>query len=189
MSTFQVQLNNASQGRLDVDINNVQKTTSIQRSVFIQGPNLVHREIKDGDTFIDCNYYKRYCYPQVSLENAILTCTHDDGSPWVDGSDNENVVAFSYNLSTAGGSAYVDNQADIITDYGTFATFCEITNTHASDSVSIRLNGTAAFTLLANSTRIFNTGDLPITIVEVANDTEDTVVVEVVGGVKSISNS
>src|SRR4051812_36978284 len=99
MSVFKVQLNNTQQGRLDVNMTTgVQNATSIQRTVYIMGPGKTNRPLKDGDTFTDCNYYKRYCYPQVSLDKAILTLVTDDGSIYSDVSQ-ENTFLKTYSLS------------------------------------------------------------------------------------------
>lgn len=61
MSVFQVQLNNAQQGLLDIDpATGAQENPSIQRTMFVEGPNRTLRELVDGATFTDCNYWKRF---------------------------------------------------------------------------------------------------------------------------------
>lgn len=196
MSVFRVALNNTAQGLMDNTYetgHGVQAVPSIQRTVYIMGPNKINRELADGETFTDCNYYKRFCYPQVALSEAILTLVTDDGSVWSD-VESENTYPLVYTLTCLSGTTYTDaaNIADIAGDTGGYAVFCQITNTGAND-VQVRLNGaaTAIFTLEDGTSQAFNAGDLSVTKVEVSNSASGaaTCVVEVLCSVKSVANS
>lgn len=217
MSLFTVKLNNTQQGQLDKNayasgVNNqsvdntggTQFAISKQRTVWITGPNNVKRQLKDGDTFTDCNYYKRFCYPdcigrtdQEKLQNAILECTTDDGTIWVDGTGNTRgysmAVPVVETLECEAASTYEDNVVEISTAGG-YASFVQMTNTHESEDVTVRLNGVteAVFTLEAGATQHFSQDDLAITLVEVAHDASGaaaTVNVEVMYGLLSGCNS
>lgn len=173
MSVFRVKLNNTGQGTLDVNsATGVQFATSIQRTALIMGPNRKQRLLKDGDEFTDCNYWKRFAYPQMSLEEAFIQVVEDDGSVYSDVAS-ENVYLRVWTLNTSQGDTYEDQQADIIGDTGSHAVFCQITNlaTDEGDDVRIRINGSAnaIFDLKAGQTQVFNVGELSVTLVEVDN--------------------
>lgn len=190
MSVFQVQLNNAQQGLLDIDpATGAQENPSIQRTMFVEGPNRTLRELVDGATFTDCNYWKRFAYPQVPLTQAIVTVLTDDGSIWSDNPD-ENTFPMVETLSIANGSTYSANLIDILGDTGSYAVFAQIKSLDAGD-VTVKLNGlsTAVFTLDGNSTQIFNHGDLTLTSIAFANSSGGAVDVEVILSVKSVANS
>ena len=200
MSTFRVKLNNTSQGLLDIDPSTgVQASTSKQRTVFIAGPRKTQRLLKDGDTFTDANYYKRFCYPQVSYELAILEVVSDDGTVWSD-VESENTYPVVWLPGAAGtgvvgiGETYTDTNMslDILTTYGAPARFCQLQNTDTSDAIKVRLNGTAVMTLDKASSQIFDQGDMSITKIEFDNSFSGAAqvnAVEVILGIKSVSNS
>lgn len=193
MSVFQVCLNNSDQGLMDVDVNRVQRAVSLQRTVYIMGPNKVNRKLADGEIFTDSNYYKRFCYPQVPYSQAILKCLVDDGSVYSDDA-NANTYPKVYHLACAAESTYADNVADIATDTASYAVFVQITNTHTSQPVNVKLNGVADayFTLAGGASQAFNEGDLQVTKIEVDNSASgnvEEVTVEVICSIKSLSNS
>lgn len=192
MSVFRVKLNNTQQGLLDKQPTGAQFATSQQRQVYVMGPNRINRLLNDGDTFTDCNYWKRFAYPQVSLEQAFIEVVTDDGSVYSDNAS-ENVYPKVYTVTCAAGSTFTANVADILGDLGGYAVFTQITNTHASQDVQIRLNGktTAVFTLQNNTSQVFNAGDLSISKVEVDNSASGAVevVVEILCSVKSVATS
>jgi hypothetical protein len=193
MSVFRVKLQNAQQGTLDVNpATGVEATTSIQRTVYVMGPNRINRELADGQTFTDCNYWKKFAYPQVAYTEAFIYVVTDDGSTWSeDGTGN--VEAVSYSKTITAGTTYTDtgNEVDFLTDHGNFATFCQIANTSASGSVIVRINETATFTLLFGNTQIFNTGDLAINTLEFNNSASGAVdqTIEVVAAVAVATTS
>lgn len=194
MSLFRVALNNTKQGTLDRNAyTNSQMSPSKQRQVYLTGPNNIKRELKDGDTFTDCNYYKRFCYPQCSLEDAILEIVTDDGSIWVDGADNQNVYPRVETLSIEADTGYADegNSIDLSDAH---AVFVQLTNSHETQDVNVRLNGLtdAVFTLEHNSVQAFNYGDLAVTKIEVANDSSGAlgpVNIEILMSLRSVVRS
>lgn len=192
MSVFKVKLNNTAQGLLDKDPFGNQFAVSKQRQMYVAGPNRTYRLLKDGDQFTDCNYWKRFAYPQVPLEQAFIEVVTDDGSVYSDLAV-ENVYPKVYDLTLVGGSTFTDNVADITGDTGGYATFVQITNKSLTQDVRVRLNGSASavFDLAANHTQIFNTGDLVVSKLEFDNSSSgatDTDV-QVVLSVKSICHS
>ena len=71
MSVFRVKLNQGNQGTLDINpATGVEFSTSVQRTMFVTGPNGKIREIADGTTFTDCNYWKQFAVPAVSVDDA-----------------------------------------------------------------------------------------------------------------------
>ena len=247
MSVFQVQLNNAQQGQLDViansttqpggvqivDVTDTVSGTSVtvgsytypagwtntaaptgmpnfslQRTVYVMGPRKINRELKDGQTFTDCNYWKRFCYPQVPLNQAILTCISDDGTIYSDDHiENQYPIAFtltasgnspnyptfiSWNAST--GAQTVGNAVNFASlTGGNPVAFVTLQN-ESSTSCQVQLNGlnTAVFTLGGSSTMVFNHGDIQITQIVVwdtTGSTSGTTTVSVIAGVTSLPNS
>jgi hypothetical protein len=165
MSTFRVKLTNIAQGSLDTA--GQASGTSIQRTVYVMGPGKVNRKLKDGDTFADVNYWKRFAYPQVPLNEAFIEVVTDDGAPYTD-NDTLNVAPKSYSITIAGASVYASNVVDILGDTGGYATFAQITPTVAC-KMKINGNTNAIISLAANSTQIFNPGDLTISKLEFDN--------------------
>ncbi len=193
MSVFRVKLQNTQQGLLDKHpTTGVQNTTSVQRTVYITGPNRTHRQLVDGATFTDSNYYKRYAYPQVALADAILEVVTDDGSVYSD-VDSENTFPVVQLVVAAGGSTWSDNQIDILGDYNGHAVFAQLTNMSTAGTVRVRLNGaaTAIFDLEQGDTQVFNAGDLSLSMLEFENTESGSpnVEVQVILSVKSVSNS
>ena len=148
MSVFKVVLNNVSagglQGNLDVIANftgttgtppgglpigstgytgtslATSITTSLQRTIYVMGPRKINRELKDGQTFTDCNYWKRFATqalgglaanyvpagPTGSLSMPNDTCfiqvLSDDGTFWSDDQrENAFPVSRSYQVANA----------------------------------------------------------------------------------------
>jgi hypothetical protein len=200
MSVFRVKLNNAINGSMDVNsLTGVQNTTSIQRTMDVVGPNLIQRHLVDGQTFTDCNYWKQFAYPQVTLADAFIEVVTDDGSVWSKDSD-DNVYPVVWLPGTAGvigagaGPSGTNMALDIISTYGGPAKFVQIKNNDGSHSVKVRLNGStsAVFTLDTSSTQIFNDGDIVVSKIEFDNSASGTSAVnsvEVILSVKSVSNS
>lgn len=165
MSTFRVKLTSTGQGLLDTA--GQANGASYQRTVYVMGPGKVNRKLKDGDTFTDVNYWKRFAYPQVPLDQAFIEVVSDDGAPYTDLAS-ENVAPKSYSLTLSASTTYAANVVDILGDTGGYATFCQITPTVAC---KMRINGStnAIISLAANSTQIFNPGDLTISKLEFDN--------------------
>jgi len=199
MSVFRVKLNNVNQGRLDLDPSThpaggaygdlgTPFTTSKQRTVYVMGPKKINRLLKDGDTFTDCNYWKRFAYPQVAYDQAIVEVVSDDGSIYSDvESENTFVYGASFTLSTAYST---DNTIDFVGTYGAPAKFLQINNTHASYAMTIELNGdtNAVLTIAFGESQIFNSGDLSITQIRMKSATNGGTA-QVLASVKSVVNS
>lgn len=207
MSLFTVTLNTDVQGTLDKTYETgagVQAVPSLQRTIFVTGPNGVHRKLKDGDTFTDCNYYKRFCPYDATTnssgcdpKDAILVITTDDGSVWSNVAA-ENTFLKVYNLTAEQGDTYTDTNcyADIAGDFGSYANFCQIQNTQSSGgsaSINVKINGSAnaIFTLAAGQTQYFNPGDVQVTAVAIDNSSSGnaTAYIEVICGIKSVAQS
>ena len=200
MSVFKVALNSIAQGNMDLNPASAapgqlgsEMSPSIQRTIYVAGPNHTYRKLKDGEQFTDCNYWKRFAYPQCPLADAFIQVVTDDGSAYSDVSD-ENTYAKVYDLSIANGTTYSAgaNIVDILGDTGGFAVFVQIAN-QGGTAVKVRLNGTAnaIFDLGAGETQVFNHGDLSITKLEFANTVSGgaTTAVQVLVSVKSVCNS
>jgi hypothetical protein len=179
MSVFRVKLTNSNQGLL---------SGANQRSVFIMGPNKTNRVLKDGDTFTDVNYWKRFAYPQVSLEDAFIEIVTDDGIPYLD----HQQVNFPkvYDITAEANSDYDENQADIIGETGGSAVFAQITN-KGSEDVKIKLNNKtdAVIDLPAGSTQVFNAGDVFISGIKIKNESSSSVDVQILVSVAVIPTS
>jgi hypothetical protein len=192
MSVFRVKLNNASQGLLDTDINGVQNETSIQRTIYVTGPNRINRKLVDGEEFTDCNYWKRFTEDEMGAESAFIEVVTDDGSVYSD-NPGENTYPYVWTITADNGTTYEDNQIDIIGDTGSNTQFCQITNQNETDGddVKIRLNGstTAIFDLKAGATQIFNVGELSLTLIEVDNSGTNDVDVQVIASITGSCNS
>jgi len=199
MSVFQVALNNPYQGYMDinpttqaivpssVDQLGVQMNPSIQRTIYVTGPNRTWRKLRDGQTFTDCNYWKRFAYPQVPLDQAFINVVTDDGSVYSDFAP-ENNFPVAQNLNVVGGTSYSTpaNVIDFVGTYGNPASFVQLTN-NSANGVKVRLNGNTNAVL----TQVFNAGDLTVSKLEFDNSTSGatTVSVSVLASVTSMCNS
>lgn len=181
MSVFRVKLSNNRQGLLDIHDN--------QRTAYIMGPNKVNRKLKDGETFTDCNYWKRFAYPNVSLEEAFIEVVEDDGTIYSD-NISDNSYPKVYNISAQAGSAFSANKADIVADSGSYALFAQITN-KGQEPVRIRLNGlnSAILDLDGGSTQTFNPGELAIASIEVENNSPEMVPMQIVVSIRVVGRS
>ena len=201
MSVFRVKLNNVDQGRLDLDPSShpgspaqygdlgTPFTVSNQRQVYVMGPKKINRLLKDGETFTDCNYWKRFAYPQVSYEQAIVEVISDDGSVYSD-VESENTFVVGKTFASVADAYNTDNTLNFVTVHGGPASFLQITNTHGSYALTVELNGNtnATITLAAGEAQIFNSGDLAITQVRLKSATTGGSA-ELVASVKSVCNS
>ena len=188
MSVFRVNLQNTVQGTLDIDpATGAEFDPSIQRTIFVTGPNKSYRKLNDGDTFTDCNYWKKFAFPQVGLDQAFIEVVTDDGSVWSPIPE-ENNFPTVYNRTVADGSTYAGaNLVDIVGDYGAAANFVQISNAAGGGDVSVKLNGLAGaiFTLMAGDTQVFNYGDLAVTTLDFANSSGSAASIQIIASVKS----
>jgi hypothetical protein len=164
---------------------------SIQRTIYVAGPGRTYRKLSDGEQFTDCNYWKRFAYPQVSADHAFIEVVTDDGSVYSDVAS-ENTFAKVYDLTVVAGTAFTDNVVDILGDTGGHAVFVQIAN-QGSTAVRVRVNGTAdaVFDLGASETQVFNSGDLSVTKLEFINTVSGgaDADIQVLLSVKSVCNS
>lgn len=203
MSVFRVKLQHTGyQGQLDLNPSTATPvsagqglgtpfTSSIQRTIYVAGPGRTYRKLYDGQTFSDCNYWKRFAYPQIERDHAFIEVLTDDGSVYSDVAS-ENTFAKVYDLTIAAGTAFTDNVVDILGDTGGHAVFVQIAN-QGSTAVRVRVNGTAdaVFDLGASETQVFNSGDLSVTKLEFINAVSGgaDADVQVLLSVKSVCNS
>lgn len=195
MSIFRVKLQNVDQGRLDMDPstasqNNVGSpmTTSKQRQVYVMGPRKINRLLKDGDTFTDTNYWKKFAYPQVAYNQAFIEVVSDDGSVYSDvDEENTYAVGSTFTLATSYNNT---NKIDFVTTYGTPAKFLQVKNNDGSIVITGELNGDAnvVFTLAAGESQVFNSGDLAITQIRLKS-ASGTPTATVLASVRSVSRS
>ena len=191
MSVFRVKLNNAAQGALDINPSTLLEfDTSIQRTIFVTGPKRIYRKLVDGDTFTDCNYWKKFAYPQMPYDQAFIEVVTVDGSIYSE-NDEENNYPSVYNLTVNDGSAFGDNEADIIGDTGSAANFVQITNVTGGGDVRVKLNGLtgAIFDLYSGDTQVFNYGDLAVTKLNFDNSSGSNADIQIIVSVKSSCNS
>lgn len=199
MSVFRVKLNYpGQQGQLDLDPStNTSETygqigsafsTSKQRQVFVMGPKKINRLLVDGATFTDCNYWKRFAYPQIAYDKAFIEVVTDDGSVYSD-VESENTFGVSTGTLTLTSSYTTGNTVDFVTTYGGPATFVQIRNLGGSNALVAELNGNTSLTITvpAATAQVFNAGDLTITMVRLKSASGTTA--EVVAGVRSSINS
>jgi hypothetical protein len=191
MSVFRVKLNNSAQGALDINPSTLLEfSTSIQRTIFVTGPKRIYRKLTDGDTFTDCNYWKKFAYPQVPYDQAFIEVVTDDGSVYSE-VEEENNYPQVYNLTVLDGSAFAANVCDIIGDTGAAANFVQINNTAGGGDVRVKLNGLAGaiFDLNAGDTQVFNYGDLAVTKLNFDNNSGSDADVQVIVSIKSVCQS
>lgn len=192
MSVFKVKLQNVDQGLMDLDPsthplssgaaatygqlgvpfgadNTASGAASIQRQIFVAGPNRTYRLLRDGETFTDCNYWKRFAYPNVAHQFAFIETKTDDGSVYSDIPE-ENTFA-------KGNTETLDTDLsgtviDFVTSYGGSARFLQVQNLDSTIAMTGELNSdtNVTFTLAAGETQIFNQGDLAITLLRLKAD-------------------
>ena len=192
MSVFRVKLNSYQQGVLDLNpATGAQMSPSIQRSMWVTGPNRSYRELIDGTTFTDCNYWKQFAYPQCPLDQAIVEVVTDDGSVY-SSDPSENTFPRVYDMTIAGASVYASNVINVTGDNGAAAISASIENT-SSQAVRVKMNGlsTAIFDLAGNETKSFNVGDTVISRLEFNNTSSGagTATVQVILTLRSVPTS
>lgn len=200
MSVFRVTLQDPTAnavsgvGNLDVDmVTGLPVATSIQKTIYVAGPNRIYRKLKDGDTFTDSNYWKQFATSDNPLGFAFLTVVTDDGSVYSPIAS-ENTFPRTYTVTVAAGSTYAANVIDIVGDNGGPAVFCQINNQTSSKTVRVKLNGStdSIFDLAGNESQIFNAGELSVTRIEFdysASGASGNITMEVVLSILSRSTS
>lgn len=197
MSVFKVKLQNKDQGQMDIDpTTGLPFVTSIQRTMYVAGPKSIYRKLADGATFTDCNYWKRFAYPQVSLADSFIEVVTDDGSVYSDNPDeNTYAVVFggesAYTILTT--DTFADKYIDILGTYGSFASFVQIENygtASPGNDIKIQLSGSSAavMKLKSGDTQVFNSGDLQITKLAFQGGSSNTDI-QVIISIKVVCNS
>lgn len=189
MSTFRVKITTGNQGRLDS--NAVATGASIQRDIELAGPNRTRRvKLAEGDTFVDSNYYKRYCYPAVPYDLAMLELVSDDGSFYSDFGP-EAKFPRVYTKTVTNGTTYTlaANQIDVVGDNGGPSTTTIISV--ATNDVTVQLNGlsTARYPIAAGGSLTLDSGDLPVTSLAFDNQDSGAATVTVLVNVVAVPNS
>jgi hypothetical protein len=150
---------------------------SIQRTISVCGPRLIRRDLEDGQTFTDCNYWKRFAYPQLPLDQAFITVISDDGSVYSDDIQentfgvvlNDNTSGSTFHSPVLSSDTFSTNYFDIAGTYSGFAKFVQMQNFAPSTStnydIKVQLSGStnAVMILKATDTQIFNANDLAVT--------------------------
>jgi hypothetical protein len=170
MSVFRVKLQMLpQQGYMDINPTTSQPfAVSKQRTMYVAGPRRIYRKLFDGQTFSDCNYWKRFAEPQSSRENAFIEIVSDDGSIYSD-IEEENTFPRTYMAyPVLIADTFATNFIDILGGLGGAASFVQIQNLGAvspGQDITVQLNGSvsAAFVLAAGDTQLFNAGDLAVT--------------------------
>jgi len=176
MSVFKVKLQNPPcQGALDLNPTGANSQTNFlgnpfviskQRTMFCTGPNLIYRELKDGEVFTDCNYWLRFNVAQNPCY-GFIEVLYNDGSIYSDVASENTFPTIYSPYAVAPVDTFATNFIDIVGSLGGAAIFVEMTNngTLATQDINVQLNGsaTAVMTLKAGDTQIFNSGDLSVT--------------------------
>lgn len=187
MSTFRVKLTNTAQGLMDTA--GQAAGTSLQRTIYVMGPNKVNRKLKDGETFTDSNYWKQFAYPQLPLDQAFIEVVTDDGSVY-SSIEEENAYAKVYNKTLTAGQTYTlaGHIIDVLGDTGSYAHMAQITPTV---NCKVKINGSAILSLTANVSQVLSSGDVAISSLAFDNSTSGASngTVEVLLGVRSVSKS
>lgn len=184
MSVFKIKLTNVNQGLLDT---NGQSTgTSIQRGVYVMGPNKVNRLLLDGSTITDSNYWKRYAYPQVPYDQAIVEVVTDDGSVWVDNPVGARTFGVASSFTVDNTDYDTTEVVDYLSTYGSYASYVQITT--SGTNCTVRINGSVELTVTTSASQIFNPGDLDISKLEF-KVASSTATVTVFAAVASVQNT
>lgn len=192
MSLFRVNLNSSGQGLLDINpTSGNQFAVSLQRTIYVTGPNHSNRKLMDGDEFTGSNYWKKFAYPQVPLNEAFIEVVEDDGSVYSN-IPSENTFPKVYNVNIAPDSNYSDNIIDISLLESGHAAFVQINNKSSID-IKIKINGSnsAIFDLASAESQVFNSGDLSVNKLEFISVSagQETAVVQIIASIRSDLNS
>ena len=211
MSVFRICLQQGAQGALDKnpatmypgDVTGMGLgtpfSTSLQRQVYVMGPNRINRLFSDGQVFTDCNYWKQFAYPNVPMEQAFISVVTDDGSTWISGQQATVPVAVSgtvtpansFAINFAAGTYTVNGGAATALSATGPALFCQLENTASigTQPVTVLLNGTASFTLTGGATQIFNSGDLTVSSLLVTAGSGVSATFQVIASIESVCQS
>jgi len=175
MSTFQVKLVPATRGVGVVTDPALVSGESIQKSMWVTGPNLTFRKLNDGETFDSTNYWKRFAPISeggswADAETAFIHIVSDDGSPWSDSNSSVNKFPRVVDVVVVAGTCWAveANQIDVLGDYGGVALYTQIVT---DQPIKVRLNGTSSADLdVPAGSQTFDNEDLPITSLAFCNN-------------------
>jgi hypothetical protein len=163
-STFSL---NGSTGNAAYTSGGVWKVDSAQRTIYAMGPNKINRKLKDGERFTDCNYWKRFAYPQVPYNEAFIEVVTDDGSVYIDGQPSSFVR--TYTESVTAGTDFDDGytDVDIYGDNSGYATWAIIT---PDVTIQVQVNGveTSQFSITGGTSYTFNVGEILLSSLQLA---------------------
>lgn len=166
MSVFRVRLsqpstgrNRNSQGYLDSHVG-VDTTYSVQRTMYAMGPNKINRKLADGQTFTDCNYWKRFAYPQVAYVDSFIDVVTDDGSVYIDGQVSTYPRVYARTIVAGTSYSATNNIINIFEDNGGYAVSGQIT-VRSGSGITAKLNdlSTALLTVASGTTQSFQSGE------------------------------
>lgn len=142
--------------------------------LWLNSPDGTIKPVKFKQSFEGSNYYKQFTSPTMTPESALLTCTFDDGLPWVDVGVSQTIPnkLIAIEISVPPGSQWGDFDYDFTaTNYlGAVARFVQITVESASIKVKINGQDSSIFTMDLDSVQSFNTNELLIRSIAFRND-------------------
>lgn len=167
MSTFQVRQVSTNLGSGYVTDTALVNGASIQKTIFVTGPNLTFRQLDDGTQFDSTNYWKRFAPisegGDLPDNQAFITIISDDGTPYSDTNPDANKFARVVDLTVSAGTTFslAANQIDILADFGGVSMFTQIVT---DEIITVRLNSSSSADLdVPVGTLVFDNGDLPLT--------------------------
>ena len=195
MSVFQVNLGEDVQGDLDrhftpgsgatPDTTPPEVSPSLQRQVYVMGPNKINRLLSDGEQFTDCNYWKRFA-PYNATSNpggclaseAFVEIITDDGSVWSD-VDAENTYPIGQNAFTGADGTLGGGETetlDVQGELNSYAVSATVKNTGGANDMTVTVNGVASavMTVDPGDTLVFGAGDMQITSLAIFSTTGTT---------------
>lgn len=175
MSKFKVKIQNNLQNQ----------EASLQQTIYVAGPKGVRRSLKDGEIFEDCNYWKKFSFPTVPLEESFIEVLEDDGTIYSD-IEEENIFPRVYTNVIEAGSSFEENKINIFEDNFGYAKFVQLNSFEGSGDIKVRINGTdeAIFNLDSGNTQQFNYGDIIITKLEFKNEGNTSATIQTILSVK-----
>ena len=173
MSVFVVDLTRSAGVGTVADTSVDSNGLSLQKTIYVPGPNLVWRKLTDGETFTDSNYWKRFASVAdggTLPENAaLLSIDSDDGTIFDDHNPGNNTFAVVEDLTVAVGTGFglAANQIDVVGTHGGYAIFTQIVT---DVDVTVRINGSSSADLdVSAGSQVFDNGDLQISSLAFSN--------------------
>lgn len=140
---------------------------SVQRTIYVDGPNLVKRELNDGQLFTDCNYWKQFAYPQISIDQAFIEVVTDDGIPF--DYNSQTSIPKVYSLTVANGTGFATNVRDILGTFGVAANSASVSVTGANVVMRINNDPGADYPIVSGGSVEFSSGEVQISSLAFSN--------------------